>query len=72
MKQYCRYCTYMVCGDFNYCEIKKKFFLKSTIKSINHCKYFKFNPMDALQENKNEYKPKKKDEKIEGQQLALI
>lgn len=72
MKQYCRYCTYMVCGDFNYCEIKKKFFLKSTIKSINHCKDFEFNPMDALQENKNEYKPREKDEKIEGQQLTLI
>lgn len=72
MKQYCRYCVYMVCGDVNYCKVKKKTFAKRTIKSINHCKDFEFNPMDSLFENKNDYKPKKTAEKTKGEQLSIF
>lgn len=72
MKQYCRYCAYMISGDFNYCEVKKKCFSENTIKSVNHCKDFMFNPIDALFENKNEYKPKKTVEKTKGEQLSIF
>lgn len=62
MIQYCRYCAYMVCGDFNYCEIKEKFYRESTIKVPNKCKNFAFCELDALQENLEPYKPRKKKE----------
>ena len=58
MKQYCRYCANMVWGDSFYCEKKKKCFSESTVKSINKCKYFEFNPLDVLDIDK-EYKPRK-------------
>ena len=58
MKQYCRYCSNMVCGDANYCTAKKWCFSDSYIKKTNDCKLFEFNPTDALGENVNGYQPK--------------
>ena len=58
MKQYCRYCAHMCCGDANWCEKKEKCFSDDYIRRINNCKQFEFNEIDALDINKT-YKPRK-------------
>ena len=58
MTQYCRYCSNMCCGDANWCEVKQSTYSDSTIKAPNHCKFFEFNPIDALGENNKGYIPK--------------
>lgn len=58
MTQYCRYCSHMICGDVNWCEVEQRTYSNSTIKSPNHCKFFEFNPIDALMENEKGYIPK--------------
>lgn len=68
MKQYCRYCSNMVCGDANYCTAKKKCFSDNYIKSTNDCKDFDLNPIDALGENEKGYQSKEpKQEQCDGQ-----
>jgi len=49
----------MVCGDANYCTTKKQTFSDEKIKSLNKCKEFNFNPIDALSENWRNYRPRK-------------
>lgn len=51
----------MVCGDANYCYIKKKTFTDAYICHTNKCKDFEFNEIDAL--NGGIYKPRKKKDK---------
>lgn len=58
MNQYCRYCNNMICGDANYCCVKKQTFSDEKLKVLNKCKDFEFNPIDALFENENGYKPR--------------
>ena len=58
MKQYCRYCVYLTCGDSCYCYIKKKCLSYDVCKRANKCKNFELNPIDAFGENPNEYKPR--------------
>ena len=67
MLQYCRYCGNMICGDANYCREKKRFFSDKQICAANKCKYFDFNPIDALGINKNEYRPREKTASEDGQ-----
>lgn len=70
MKQYCRYCAHLVYGDVCFCE--KKNWVKSynSCKQRNKCKDFEFNPIDALAENLNGYKPREnKQIEITGQTL---
>ena len=59
MKQYCRYCAYMVCGDANYCEVFKETYSTAKIKRVNNCSMFILNPIDALFENERGYRPRK-------------
>lgn len=65
MKQYCRYCANCVYGDCVWCDELNKVISESTAKSVNHCKSFIFNPIDAfnpfnaLDETKR-YKPREK------------
>ena len=66
MKQYCRYCAYMVCGDWNYCEVNKVTYSDEKIKRANKCKQFELNPIDALGENPNGYKPRKQKMPVES------
>lgn len=56
--QYCRYCSYMVCGDANYCCVRKRTYSDEYIKRTNKCKLFKPNPIDALGENPKGYRPR--------------
>jgi len=58
MKQYCRYCVHMICGDANYCEVRKKCYSTFTVKASNGCKDFEFCAIDALGENRSDYKPR--------------
>lgn len=60
MTQYCRYCNNMVCGDANYCSVRQETYSEAYIKRSNRCKDFEFNPMDALFENTDGYKPRQK------------
>lgn len=70
MKQYCRYCCYFVTGNGNWCEAKMKTVTDSTAKSVNHCKDFEFNPMDAFWENLSGYHPRKP-KKDDGEQMMF-
>lgn len=58
MKQYCRYCAYLVYADRCYCEVKRECLKYDSCKRVNKCKHFELNPVDALCENPNEYKPR--------------
>jgi len=69
MAQYCRYCTYMVCGDANFCSIRQTTYSDEYIKRPNKCKDFELNPIDALCENPKGYKPRKP-KADDGEQLT--
>lgn len=71
MKQYCRYCSNMCCGDANWCDVKEETYSDSYIKHTNNCKHFVFNPIDALQENLKGYHPRKNN-KIDEHQTKLF
>ena len=58
MKQYCRYCSYLVTGNGTYCTAKNKEMADSTAKAVNHCEGFEFNEVDAFFET-NGYRPRK-------------
>ena len=73
MKQYCRYCANCVCGDVVYCSEFHKVMSETSAKSVNHCKKFDFNPIDALSFDLNKtYKPREKKVKVEDNQLSLF
>lgn len=69
MKQYCRYCSNLVTGNGTYCSVKNKTMADSTAKSLNHCKSFEFNEIDAFFET-NGYKPRTQ-QNNEYEQLRL-
>ena len=48
MTQFCRYCSHMICGDVNYCEIKETTYTDKQIKRTNQCRQFEFCSLDAL------------------------
>ena len=63
MKQYCRYCCYLIVGDANYCSMRDKTISEATAKSTNRCHDFALNPIDAFGENNKGYMTQKKGEK---------
>ena len=69
MKQYCRYCTYLVTGNGIWCSVKKKPMSESTAKSINYCADFEFNEIDSFGETDG-YKPRMRTES-DYQQLSF-
>ena len=71
MAQYCRYCSYMCCGDFNYCEIKKRTYSDEHIRHTNHCKDFDLNPIDAIRLNEKCYRPRPKRPEPDGIQITI-
>lgn len=70
MRQYCRYCSNLVTGNGIYCTEKKIEMRESTAKSVNHCKDFDFNEIDAFGETKG-YKPRAKKEEINIEQIEF-
>lgn len=71
MAQYCRYCTFMCCGDVNWCAEKKVTFTDEQICRTNACKSFKLNPIDALGINTKGYSPRKPKEPQNGQNKQI-
>lgn len=71
-KQYCRYCSWLCCGNGIWCSKHKREYSEQKVKALNHCKDFDFNPMDALGFDPEKlYKPKiKKESKYK--QLSLF
>ena len=69
MKQYCRYCAYLVYADVCFCERKQWVKSYNSCKRPNKCTEFELNPIDALCENLNEYKPR--DKQIDVNQITL-
>ena len=76
MKQYCRYCGYLVTGNGIYCTLKQKELSESYAKHTNKCKDFVFNEVDAFFENEKPYHPRSKYKKTNtvtsGEQITLI
>lgn len=70
MKQYCRYCANMVCGDANYCSWLKQTLSDNQIKNLNRCKGFEFCEIDALGENLKPYKPRE-EKQILAEQITF-
>ena len=50
MKQYCRYCAYLVTGNGTYCEAHEKELSDNYAKRANTCKDFSFCRIDAYGE----------------------
>lgn len=73
MKQYCRYCTYCIGEtDFvnvSYCSAKGKEISSNSAKTVNHCKEFVFNEIDAFN-IEGRYRPR--EEKKDNGQLSLF
>jgi len=67
MRQYCRYCSFLTTGNGIYCNEKKKTMSEASAKSVNRCKLFDLNPMDAFDLDKT-YKPREvKQRQCDGQ-----
>jgi hypothetical protein len=60
----------MVCGDANYCIVKKRTYTDSQICSGNNCKEFDINPIDAMGLNERGYSPRKHIKPI-GEQMKF-
>lgn len=52
MKQYCRYCNNLVTGNGIWCSERQTELSEAYTKTINHCKDFEFNEIDAYDERK--------------------
>lgn len=70
MAQYCRYCSFFVTGNGNYCEVKRTEPTDEQAKRANHCKDFELNPIDAFGENEKGYCPRKPRKKV-GEQIRM-
>lgn len=70
MIQYCRYCSWFVTGNGNYCLEKGIEPSDKYAKSPNNCKQFDLNPIDAFGENEKGYLPRKQRKK-DGQQIRM-
>ena len=58
MKQYCRYCAHLACGNGTWCSKRNKEMSDSAAKRVNHCKDFDFCEIDAFCENLAGYHPR--------------
>ena len=71
MRQYCRYCVYMVCGDTCYCQQKAKEMTEKQVVASNNCKLFEFAPEDALGTG-HKYTPRVYREKQVSGQISIF
>ena len=46
--QMCRFCTFMTCGDANWCSVTEETYPEERLSEENNCKDFEFNEIDAL------------------------
>lgn len=67
MKQYCRYCAYLVTGNGIACTVSNQVLPEAYTKRVNTCKDFDFCEIDAY-DHERKYKPREVVEKqIPGQ-----
>ena len=71
MRQYCRYCIYMICGDTCYCQQKAKEMTEKQVVASNNCKLFEFTPEDALGTG-HKYTPRVYREKQVSGQISIF
>ena len=70
MAKYCRYCSWFVTGNGDYCTLKEKELSSTYAKRTNQCADFSLNPIDAYGENLNGYQPRKPKRKY-GEQIRM-
>jgi len=70
MAKYCRYCSWFVTGNGDYCTLKEKELSSTYAKRTNQCKDFSLNPIDAYGENLKGYQPRMPKRK-DGQQIRM-
>ena len=58
MKQYCRYCRWLVTGNGIWCEKRQRTYSENYAKSTNNCGDFELNVVDAFFENEKGYQPR--------------
>lgn len=73
MKQYCRYCVWLVTGNGTYCTEHEEEVSDSKAKRTNNCKDFCFCEIDAYAET-NGYKPRKTrvSKSQDGEQVKMV
>lgn len=68
MKQYCRYCCYLITGNGIYCEKRENTLSEASAKAVNNCHNFSYNSQDAFGENERGYQPRQpKKKQCDGQ-----
>lgn len=76
MKQYCRYCSWLVYGDVPYCRKDERVLSEAYAKRVNTCKDFDLNPIDAFGENEKGYRPRREktpeEKQIKENQVSFL
>ena len=70
MAKYCRYCSWFVTGNGDYCTKKEKELSSTYAKRTNQCGDFMLNPIDAYGENLKGYQPRMP-KREDGQQIRM-
>ena len=70
MKKYCRYCSWCVTGNGNYCTCHDK--RLGRLDRVTNCKDFDLSPLGDVDTGR-QYKPRKKREDVEpqGEQVTI-
>lgn len=70
IRQYCRYCVYLVTGNGIYCTKRKREYSEQYAKSTNNCGDFELNVIDAFGENERGYQPREPKPPIDKNQMT--
>lgn len=68
----CRHCTWMVCGDANWCSEHEEVMTDYQIWVRRECPDFEWNPLDALTQKEWEETPPKKRPVLDGQLVMEV
>lgn len=68
----CRHCTWMCCGDANWCNEYKKVMSDMQIWASRKCPEWKWNPIDALTFEEWEQKQPRKRAVLDGQMTMEV
>ena len=71
MKQYCRYCRWLVTGNGIWCEKRQRTYSESYAKTANNCGDFELNVVDAFFENEKGYRPREPKPITEDNQITF-
>lgn len=71
MKQYCRYCRWLVTGNGIYCTKRNREYTEQYAKSTNNCGDFELNVIDAFFENERGYQPREPKAEVDDRQITF-